>query len=104
MSDFTIDEFERYKSIINDDTLIRRTRHAVYENQRTINAMKSLQADDMVEFGELMMESHISLKNDYEVTGLHLDTLYESAIRQEGVIGARMTGAALEDVRSILWT
>ncbi|NLP15658.1 MAG: galactokinase [Clostridiales bacterium] len=93
LGDFTIDEFERYKSIINDDTLIRRARHAVYENQRTINAMKSLQADDMVEFGELMMESHISLKNDYEVTGLHLDTLYESAIRQEGVIGARMTGA-----------
>lgn len=93
LGDFTIDEFERYKYIINDDTLIRRARHAVYENQRTINAMKSLQADDMVEFGELMMESHISLKNDYEVTGLHLDTLYESAIRQEGVIGARMTGA-----------
>ena len=71
----------------------RRAKHAVYENQRTIRAVQALKAGDLKQFGELMNESHISLRDDYEVTGIELDTLVENAWKQEGVIGSRMTGA-----------
>lgn len=93
LGDLTNDEFETHKGLINDDILIRRARHAVYENQRTIEVIKALKADDMQRFGVLMNESHISLRDDYEVTGNELDCLVEAAWKQEGVIGARMTGA-----------
>ena len=89
----TREQFDAHKDVIKDETLIRRARHAVYENQRTLEAFEALMANDMPKFGLLMNESHISLRDDYEVTGLHLDTLYEAALNQEGVIGARMTGA-----------
>lgn len=93
LGDLSKEEFETHKSIIEDKTLIRRAKHAVYENQRTIEAMEALKANDLYEFGILMNESHISLRDDYEVTGIELDTLAEVAWRQEGVVGARMTGA-----------
>jgi galactokinase len=93
LGDLTCDEFDTYKDVINDDILICRARHAVYENQRTIEAIKFLKADDIQSFGLLMNESHISLRDDYEVTGNELDALVEAAWLQEGVIGARMTGA-----------
>ena len=72
---------------------MKRARHAVYENRRTIRAVDALQKNDIALFGQLMNESHRSLRDDYEVTGLALDTLAEEAWKIEGVIGSRMTGA-----------
>ena len=86
-------QFEQYKGAIADETRVRRARHAVYENQRTVRAVAALKADDIEEFGRLMNESHVSLRDDYEVTGLELDTLVEAAWKIDGVIGSRMTGA-----------
>lgn len=86
-------EFERYQYAIKDVTRLKRARHAVYENQRTIKAVKALEKNDIEAFGKLMKESHISLRDDYEVTGIELDTLVEEAWKINGVIGSRMTGA-----------
>ena len=85
--------FEKYKGSISDEVRKRRAKHAVYENQRTIRAVAALKANDIRRFGELMNESHISLRDDYEVTGIELDTLVEEAWKIDGVIGSRMTGA-----------
>lgn len=86
-------EFEANKSVIGDPIKIKRAKHAVYENQRTIKAVKALKENNIAEFGRLMNASHVSLRDDYEVTGIELDTLVESAWEQKGVIGSRMTGA-----------
>lgn len=86
-------EFEKIKGAIFDPVKVKRARHAVYENQRTLKAVAALKAEDLATFGELMNDSHISLRDDYEVTGLELDTLVEAAWQQPGVIGSRMTGA-----------
>ncbi len=93
LGDLSEEEFEAHKSRIGDPVRMRRAKHAVYENQRTIKAVHALKADDIAEFGRLMNASHISLRDDYEVTGLELDTLVEAAWKQKGVIGSRMTGA-----------
>lgn len=85
--------FERHKELIGDSVLIKRAKHAVYENRRTLKALAELQQGRLGEFGKLMNESHISLRDDYEVTGKELDTLVEAAWQQPGVLGARMTGA-----------
>lgn len=86
-------QFERYRSAIKSEVRQRRVKHAVYENQRTIKAVEALKAGDIEEFGKLMIASHDSLRDDYEVTGKELDTLVASALKQDGVIGSRMTGA-----------
>lgn len=86
-------QFEQYKSAIKSEVRQRRAKHAVYENQRTIKAVAALKAGDIEEFGKLMIASHDSLRDDYEVTGKELDTLVASALKQDGVIGSRMTGA-----------
>lgn len=93
LGDLTEEQFEANKSAIKDPVRVKRARHAVYENQRTIQAVAALQADDIVRFGQLMNASHVSLRDDYEVTGIELDTLVEEAWKIEGVIGSRMTGA-----------
>ena len=93
LGDLTEEQFEANKSAIKDPVRVKRARHAVYENQRTIQAVAALQADDIVRFGQLMNASHASLRDDYEVTGIELDTLVEEAGKIEGVIGSRMTGA-----------
>ncbi len=85
--------FEKHKDVLNSDVLYRRARHAVTENQRTLRAATALKAGDLDTFGKLMNQSHISLRDDYEVTGIELDTLAETAWEQAGVLGARMTGA-----------
>jgi len=85
--------FEKNAAVIGDEVKIRRARHAVYENQRTIKAVAALNANDVTLFGELMNASHDSLRDDYEVTGIELDTLVDEARKVEGVIGSRMTGA-----------
>ncbi len=85
--------FEEYKNAIGDEIGRKRAKHAVYENQRTIRAVEALKANDVERFGQLMNASHVSLRDDYEVTGAELDTLVEEAWKIEGVIGSRMTGA-----------
>ena len=85
--------FEAHKSAIKSDIRIKRAKHAVYENQRTIKAVEALKNNDVKLFGQLMNASHVSLRDDYEVTGIELDTLVEEAWKVEGVIGSRMTGA-----------
>lgn len=86
-------EFEQYKDAIGDDVRKKRAKHAVYENERTIKAVDALGKNDVALFGELMNASHASLRDDYEVTGIELDTLVEEAWKIDGVIGSRMTGA-----------
>lgn len=93
LGDLSIEEFENLKAAISDPICAKRAKHAVYENQRTIEAVDALKNNDISRFGKLMKESHISLRDDYEVTGIELDTLVEEAWNCEGVIGARMTGA-----------
>jgi galactokinase len=92
LGDLSEEEFERYKYLIKDDIERKRAKHAVYENQRTLKAVEALNNGDIVLFGKLMNESHISLRDDYEVTGIELDTL-ASAAWQNDAIGSRMTGA-----------
>lgn len=87
------DGFDANKSLIADEVKERRAKHAVYENRRTIKAVEALKNNDIALFGQLMNASHVSLRDDYEVTGIELDTLVETAWEQEGVIGSRMTGA-----------
>ena len=86
-------EFEEIKDAIKDPVRQKRAKHAVYENERTIKAVEALNAGDVAEFGKLMNASHVSLRDDYEVTGRELDTLVEAAWKCDGVIGSRMTGA-----------
>ena len=93
LGELTEEQFEENKSAIKDPVRVRRAKHAVYENQRTVHAVEALQANDIVKFGQLMNASHVSLRDDYEVTGIELDTLVEEAWKVEGVIGSRMTGA-----------
>ncbi|CAM3038760.1 galactokinase [Lactiplantibacillus plajomi] len=93
LGDLNEDQFDRAAYLINDDTLIRRARHAVFENRRTIRATEALADNDLDTFGQLMTASHVSLHFDYAVTGQELDTLAETAWAQPGVLGARMTGA-----------
>lgn len=93
LGDLDEHSFDQAAYLINDDTLIRRARHAVFENQRAIRATKALAVNDLTTFGQLVTASHISLHYDYAVTGKELDTLAEAAWKQPGVLGARMTGA-----------
>lgn len=93
LGDLSVEEFDMISYAIKDPVNIRRARHAVSENQRTIRAVKALENNDLKTFGLLMNASHVSLRDDYEVTGKELDTLVEAAWQQDGVIGARMTGA-----------
>ncbi|ALL03139.1 galactokinase [Streptococcus sp. HMSC071H03] len=86
-------DFDEYSYLIQDENRLKRARHAVLENQRTLQAQATLQAGNLEKFGRLMNASHVSLEHDYEVTGLELDTLAHTAWEQEGVLGARMTGA-----------
>nr|WP_321329355.1 galactokinase [uncultured Ilyobacter sp.] len=93
LGEISIEEFEANKNLIENEIDRKRAKHAVYENQRTLMAFESLKGGDIKRFGELMNESHISLRDDYEVTGDALDTLVELAWETEGTIGSRMTGA-----------
>ncbi|MBQ3559744.1 MAG: galactokinase [Agathobacter sp.] len=93
LGELTEDEFEAVKANIKSDIRMQRAKHAVYENQRTVKAVEALQKNEVALFGELMNASHVSLRDDYEVTGVELDTLVEEAWKVEGVVGSRMTGA-----------
>lgn len=93
LGDLNEEQFEKHKVAVKEEICQRRAKHAVYENQRTIRAVEALKNNDLKLFGELMNASHVSLRDDYEVTGIELDTLVEEAWKVEGVIGSRMTGA-----------
>ena len=93
LGELSIEEFNKSEKLIKNEINRKRAKHAVYENQRTIKAQKELMEGNLEEFGRLMNESHVSLRDDYEVTGIELDTMVEIAWNQEGVIGSRMTGA-----------
>ena len=85
-------DFEQVEHAITDEVAHRRARHVVGEVQRTKDAVEALQQGNIELFGKLMTQSHISLRDDYEVTGLQLDSLAEAAWKVEGVLGSRMTG------------
>ena len=85
--------FDEYSYLIEDENRLKRARHAVWENQRTMQAQTALEEGDLEKFGRLVNASHVSLEHDYEVTGIELDTLAHTAWKQDGVLGARMTGA-----------
>lgn len=93
LTDLKIAELEAIHEHFEDELIYRRARHVVSENQRTLSSLEALKAGDLKTFGQLLNESHQSLKEDYEVTGLELDTLAETAQTVDGVYGARMTGA-----------
>ena len=92
LGDITNEQFEQYKSAIKDDIRIKRAKHAVYENQRTIAAVDALKKNNIKLFGELMNASHVSLRDDYEVSCEEIDVLVEEAWKIPGVIGSRITG------------
>jgi galactokinase len=92
LGDITIPQFEANKMLIKDETIQKRAKHAVYENQRTIQAEASLKKGDIVTFGHLMNESHFSLRDDYQVSCQEVDYLVAQAQDMEGVLGARITG------------
>ena len=93
LGDLTNAEFDSIADHIEDPLERLRAKHAVYENQRTLQAVDALEKNDLAKFGKLMNDSHVSLRDDYDVTGEELDTLAELAWDQEGVLGSRMTGA-----------
>ena len=93
LGDITIDEYNAHKNLITDGTIEKRVRHVIEEDDRVIRSISALQNNDVAEFGKLMIGSHNSLRDLYEVTGIELDTLVEVALKIDGVIGSRMTGA-----------
>ena len=92
LGDIDEETFEKNKGAIKDETVRRRAKHAVYENQRTIRAVKALSENDIELFGRLMDESHVSLRDDYEVSCEEIDFLVDTAHSVKGVIGSRITG------------
>lgn len=92
LGDLTEEQFEANKSAIKDEVRVKRAKHAVYENQRTIRAVEALRKNDLKLFGELMNASHVSLRDDYAVSCEEIDVLVEEAWKIDGVIGSRITG------------
>ncbi|MFB5661049.1 galactokinase [Alteribacillus sp. HJP-4] len=93
LGELSAEAFEQVEYLLKEEAVRKRARHAVTENERTKESLRQLKAGNLEGFGKLMNESHMSLRDDYEVTGQELDTLAEAAWEQDGVIGARMTGA-----------
>jgi galactokinase len=93
LGDLNLQRFNEIKYLITDETILKRARHVVSENERVLNAIDALRSDNLKKFGQLMNESHDSLRDDYEVTGVELDTLVNEARKVDGVLGSRMTGA-----------
>lgn len=93
LAELNSENFGEIQNLIPDNVILRRARHVIYENQRVHDAVKYLKEGKLIEFGKLMNDSHDSLRDDYEVTGIELDTLVEESRKIDGVIGSRMTGA-----------
>ena len=92
LGDLTEEQFEAHKGAIKNAVRVKRAKHAVYENQRTIRAVEALKNNDLKLFGELMNASHVSLRDDYAVSCEEIDVLVEEAWKVDGVIGSRITG------------
>lgn len=92
LGELTEEEFEAHKDVITSDICRKRAKHAVYENQRTIRAVKALKENNVEEFGRLMNASHVSLRDDYEVSCEEIDILVDLAWKIPGVVGSRITG------------
>ncbi len=92
LGELTEEEFEAHKDAITSDICRKRAKHAVYENQRTIRAVKALKENNVEEFGRLMNASHVSLRDDYEVSCQEIDILVDLAWKIPGVVGSRITG------------
>lgn len=93
LCELTPQKWEEVKGFISDEVLQKRAKHCVYENARVLEAVSALKEGNLARLGELLNQSHESLKTDYEVTGIELDTLAETSQKEDGCLGARMTGA-----------
>ena len=93
LGEISVEEFEAHKHLLTDDVVFRRIRHVITEDDRVLKSIVALEAGDIAKFGEYMNGSHDSLRDDYEVTCLELDTMVEEARKIKGVLGSRMTGA-----------
>ena len=93
LSDLNLQEFLSLSHLVEDEVERRRARHVITENDRTLQAIEALNQGNLVRFGELMNQSHDSLRDDYEVTGKELDAMVEEARKIDGTLGSRMTGA-----------
>ena len=93
LGDISVQEFEEHKNLIEDEIIRKRVEHVVYEDDRVLKCVEALKNDDIEAFGKYMIASHNSLRDLYEVTGKELDTLVDEALKIDGVIGSRMTGA-----------
>ena len=93
LCDITISEFEQYKSKLENQVIRKRVTHVICENDRVLRAAEALKKNDLAELGRLLVEANASIRDLYEVTGKELDTMTAEAMKVEGVIGARMTGA-----------
>lgn len=92
LGELSIEQFEHNKHLITNEVERRRAKHAVYENQRTLQASAALKKGDLATFGKLMNQSHVSLRDDYETSAPELDIIAETAWSIPGVLGARITG------------
>lgn len=93
LSELNPDNINILDRYIPDPVVRKRAKHVISENGRVLEAVRVLKENKIDRFGELMNLSHDSLRNDYEVTGIELDTLAYEARKLSGVIGSRMTGA-----------
>jgi galactokinase len=93
LGEISMEEFNLYKHYINDEVIRNRAEHVIAEDDRVLKSIEALRNDDIALFGKYMIESHNSLRDLYEVTGLELDTMVEEALKIDGVAGSRMTGA-----------
>ncbi len=93
LGEITADEFEQHKALITDEIILNRVTHVISEDDRVLKAIDALKNGNLVEFGQLMNASHVSLRDLYEVSCEELDTLVDSALSVDGVLGSRMTGA-----------
>lgn len=93
LCDYSLEFLEENKSLLSDPLVYKRAHHAITENERSLKASKVLLQNDLKSFGKLMNESHVSLRDDYDVTGVELDTIVEAAWNHPSTIGARVTGA-----------
>ncbi|WP_425437234.1 galactokinase [Melghirimyces profundicolus] len=93
LGEVKVEDWVSHRNAVESGLHRKRLKHVVTENRRVVDSAAALESGDLFRFGELMKESHRSLRDDYEVTGPELDVLFEAASSFDGCIGARMTGA-----------
>ena len=93
LCNYTVEDYIKYEKYIEDETIKKRVKHVIYENERVKAATNVLKQGDLMKFGEILCEANDSIRHLYEVTGFELDTMFDLAVKEEGCIGSRMTGA-----------